>query len=161
MGAWGYKALESDAGLDVVDFISDYISTKYPTTTPVHLTLSALISTMKESGFLGATFTDIDFYYDNTAMALAELYLMFKTTGQLAYENEEEETRDLKKRVVAFTADKTSIRFLLQYLTDIKNEVPDEEGSREIVLLWKDAASYPQWEKHLNDLIEALKAEEK
>ena len=49
MGAWGYKALECDAGLDVVDFISDYISTKYPTTTPVHLTLSALISTMKES----------------------------------------------------------------------------------------------------------------
>lgn len=26
MGAWGYKALESDEGLDIVDFITDYIS---------------------------------------------------------------------------------------------------------------------------------------
>lgn len=159
MGAWGYKALDSDQGLDVVDFIQEFVSSKYPNTDPIDLTLSEIISSMKEDSFFGETFDDIDFYYDNSAMALTELYLMFKTTGELDYEDEEDETKDLKKRIKTFTGDQTSFGFLLQFLTDIKNEVPDEDGTREIVELWKESDYYIKWEENLNILIEGLKAE--
>jgi hypothetical protein len=159
MGAWGHKALESDAGLDVVDFITDYICSKYPNNEPVVLTLSELVSSMKEDGFFGQTFDDIDFFYDNSAMALTELYLMFRTTGALEYEDEDDETKDLKKRVKGFEGDQKSFDFLLQYLTDIKNEVPDEDGEREIVELWKDSSVYEEWDENLDSLISGLKAE--
>ena len=156
MGAWGHKALESDEGLDVVDFIRDYVSSNYPNNEPVNLTLSELINLMKADGFFGETFEEIDFYFDHSAMALAELFLMFKNTGQLKYEDEEDESMNLKKRVKSFSGDKKSFEFLLQYLMDIKNEVPDADGEREIVELWKDSDVYQEWNENLNDLIKQI-----
>ena len=47
-------------------------------------------------------------------------------------------------------------------LTDIKNEVPDEDGIREIVDLWKNEDSgeiAPAWLEHLNQLIDRLDSE--
>ncbi|WP_300670682.1 DUF4259 domain-containing protein [Soonwooa sp.] len=155
MGSWGYKALESDNGLDVVDFLTDYISESKD---QVDLSLSKLIAKMKEDGFLGETFEDIDYLYDNSAMALTELYLMFKENGELDYDHEEENL-NLRKRVESFSGDKNALEFLLRYLTDIQNEVPDEDGEREFVELWKDAPKYEQWKEHLNYLINGLKSE--
>ena len=40
--------------------------------------------------------------------------------------------------VTGFTASKEALAFLLRQLTDIRNEVPDEDGIREIVELWKN-----------------------
>lgn len=159
MGAWGHKALDSDAGLDVVDLISDYISSKYANTKQVFLTLSELIEVMRDKGFFGETFTEIDFYFDNSAMALTELYLMFKTTGFLDYEDEDNEALDLKKRVKAFAGDPESFDFLLHYLRDIQNEVPDEDEEREIVELWKESENYSEWKENLDYLVSAIEAE--
>ena len=156
MGAWGYKALESDEGLDVVDFVEDYISSKYPDTSQIELNLSELITAMKEDGFFGETFDDVEFFYDHSAMALAELYLMFKEDGQLKYEDDEDETKNLKKRVRAFTGDKGAYDFLLRYLMDIKNEKPDKDGEREIVEIWKDSKSFDKWMENLESLIDRL-----
>ena len=50
------------------------------------------------------------FFYDHSAMALTELYVMFKENGQLEYENEDE-TKNFKKRVWAFTGDKGAVIF--------------------------------------------------
>ncbi|RZJ55069.1 MAG: DUF4259 domain-containing protein [Flavobacterium sp.] len=159
MGAWGHKALESDNGLDVIDCIKDYVSSKYPNTNPIDLTLSEVVNTLQESGLLSGTFDEIDFLYDNSAMALTELYLMFKRTGQIDYEDEEDEIKDLKKRVKSFTGDQKSFSFLLKCLMDIKNEVPDEDGIRETVELWKDTDSYKEWLNHLDSLIDGFKTE--
>jgi hypothetical protein len=159
MGAWGHKALESDEGLDVVDFVRAYISSEYPTGEQIDLTLSELIPKMKEDGFFGETFDQIDFFYDHSAMALAELYFMFKKEGQLKYEDEEDESKNLKKRVKSFSGDKISFEFLLQYLNDIQNEVPDEDGEREIVELWKDSNCYSEWSENLQYLISEINKE--
>ncbi|WP_156304633.1 DUF4259 domain-containing protein [Lysinibacillus sp. FJAT-14745] len=48
MGAWGYKPLESDEGLDVVDFLEDYIHSNLESN---HLELSEVINAMKRDGF--------------------------------------------------------------------------------------------------------------
>ena len=76
MGAWSYKALDSDNGLDVIDFIKEYVSSKYPTLESRELNLWDLIVAIKEDGLLGESFEDVDFLFDNSAIALAELYFM-------------------------------------------------------------------------------------
>ncbi|MBP1996800.1 DUF4259 domain-containing protein [Paenibacillus eucommiae] len=145
MGSWGIKALESDEGLDAIDFLRDRI--------PDHLSLelAELITVMKEEGLLGSSFEEIDFYYDNTAMALAELYLMFQETGKLDYGHEDEKKSLLTIR--SFAADEESLRFILHYLTDIRDEVPDQDGEREILELWRDSPSWEAWRVHLEQLI--------
>lgn len=63
MGAWSYKALDSDNGLDVIDFIKEYVSSKYPTLESIELNLWDLIVAMKEDGLLGESFEDVDFLF--------------------------------------------------------------------------------------------------
>jgi len=59
VGAWGYKALESDEGLDVAGFLQDYIENQINSN---HLLLTDIIKAMKNDGFFGETFNDIDFF---------------------------------------------------------------------------------------------------
>jgi len=158
MGAWGYEALESDSGLDVVDFLGDYIASNYKEN-DVHLKLSEVIAEMKKNDFIGDTYENIDFFYDNSVMALCELYLMFKTSRMIIYEDDEDQSRDLKKRVKSFEGDKESIKYLVQYLKNIDNEVPDEDGEREIAVLWKESDSWDEWKSHLNSLITNMEKE--
>ena len=97
--------------------------------------------------------------YDNTAMALAELYFQWKDNSKLDYDHEEA----IWDKVTGFTASKEALAFLLRQLTDIKNEVPDEDGIREIVDLWKNEDSgeiAPAWLEHLGWLIKRLIAEQ-
>ena len=98
-----------------------------------------------------------DGYY--TAMALAELYFQWKDNSKLDYDHEEA----IWDKVTGFTASKEALAFLLRQLTDIKNEVPDEDGIREIVDLWKNEDSgeiAPAWLEHLNQLIDRLDSEQ-
>ena len=146
MGACSYKALDSDEGLDVIDFLQDNIPKDY------NLNLSKIITQMK-GGLFGKNNKDIDFLYDNTAIALAELYFTFKEKGKLKYKNEDDKAKSLTN-IRSFTANKSSLKYLLKLLKDIKNEVPDEDGEREIVFLWKESENWKKWESHLNKLIE-------
>ena len=41
----------------------------------------------------------------------------------------------------------------------LKEEVPDEDGEREIVELWKESNHWESWDKHLDSLIELLQQE--
>jgi hypothetical protein len=147
MGSWGIKALESDNGLDVIDFLKEHIPHDF------NWKLSKIISELKGE-LLGETFDEIDFLYDNTAMAIAELYFMFKDTGELNYDDDKEE-RSLKN-IKTFTADKKSLEYILKYLTDIKNNVPDEDGVREMTELWGDDE---EWQNHLDELIKRMNDE--
>ena len=148
MGAWGIKALERDEGLDVLDILkNEYV--------PEHLVmdLGEMIELMKEEVMLGSDFSQIDFLFDNTAMALAELYFQWKDNGKLDYDHEEA----IWDKVTGFTASKEALAFLLRQLTDIKNEVP------EIVDLWKNEDSgeiAPAWLEHLGWLIKRLISEQ-
>lgn len=92
MGAWGIKALESDEGLDVVDVLREYLE-KFED--KKEITLKEIINLMIEEGMLGETFEDIDCLYDNTAIAISELYFDFKENGKLDYDDEEEEELSL------------------------------------------------------------------
>ena len=154
MGAWGIKALERDEGLDVLDILKNEYVPEHPV-----MDLGEMIELMKEEVMLGSDFSQIDFLFDNTAMALAELYFQWKDNSKLDYDHEEA----IWDKVTSFTASKEALAFLLRQLTDIKNEVPDEDGIREIVDLWKNEDSgeiAPAWLEHLNQLIDRLDSEQ-
>ena len=153
MGAWGIKALESDEGLDMIGILTDEYLSKHSV-----LNLDEILELMKQEGMLGEDLSDIDFLYDNTAIALAELYFQWKDDGKLNYDTD----NSIWCKVTDFTASKKALAFLLRQLTDIKYEVPDEDGIREIVDLWKNEDSgeiAPAWLEHLNQLIERLTSE--
>ena len=159
MGAWGIKALESDEGLDVVDVLREYLEEFED---KKEITLKEIIDLMIEEGMLGETFEEIEFLYDNTAMAVSELYFDFKENGKLDYDYDDEETTFSK--LEKFSSDKKSLKYLIDYLTNIYNKVPDEDEEREIVDLWYDDGqnpSYEEWYNNLGSLIEKLKAEYK
>ena len=159
MGAWGIKALESDEGLDVVDVLREYLEEFED---KKEITLKEIIDLMIEEGMLGETFEEIEFLYDNTAMAVSELYFDFKENGKLDYDYDDEETTFSK--LEKFSSDKKSLKYLIDYLSNIYNKVPDEDGEREIVELWYDNGqnpNYEEWYNHLGSLIEKLKAEYK
>ena len=121
--------------------------------------LGEIIQLMKEQVMLGEEPSQIDFLFDNTAVALAELYFRWKDDGRLDYNSGE----NVWEKVTGFTADKDALAFLLRQLTDIKNEVPDEDGIRESVELWKNEDSGeidPGWLEHLDWLIERLALEQ-
>lgn len=143
MGTWGIKALESDNGLEVIDFLESHYEGKS------ELSLSEIISLFLEEGFLSEN--DIDFFYDCTSIALAELIVMFKKDGTFDYDNEDENISLSKKK--NFKTDKKSIGYILNNLIDIKNEKPDEDGEREYVELWKESDFYDSWKLHLENLI--------
>lgn len=154
MGAWGIKALERDEGLDVLDILKNEYVPEHPV-----MDLGEMIELMKEEVMLGSDFSQIDFLFDNTAVALAELYFQWKDNSKLDYDHEEA----IWDKVTGFTASKEALAFLLRQLTDIKNEVPDEDGIREIVDLWKNEDSgeiAPAWLEHLNQLIDRLDSEQ-
>ena len=142
MGAWGIRALQSDEGLDVLDFLEK-------SCLPGHtaLKLEELIAAMKDEGFFGETFEEIDFFYDHSALALAELYLEWPDTETFP-------DGELWSNIQKFTASGEALRFLLRYLRGIRDVVPDEDGEREIVELWKN--SRDEWSAHLDTLIQKL-----
>ena len=76
MGAWGIKALERDEGLDVLDILKNEYVPEHPV-----MDLGEMIELMKEEVMLGSDFSQIDFLFDNTAMALAELYFQWRITA--------------------------------------------------------------------------------
>lgn len=155
MGAWGIKALESDEGLDVIDILeNEYI--------PEHsiVNLEEIIQLMRDEVMLGKDLTEVDFLFDNTAIALTELYFQWKEERKFNYETE----NNIWKKVTDFISSKKSIDILLKQLIDIKNKVPDEDEEREIVELWYENGqnpNYEEWYNHLGSLIEKLKAEYK
>lgn len=142
MGAWGISALQSDEGLDVLNFLEE-------TCLPGHtaLKLEEIIDSMKGEGFFGETFEEIDFFYDQSALALTELYLDWLDTGKFPDGESWDHIRE-------FAASGEALGFLLRYLHDIRDEVPDEDGEREIVELRKN--SRDEWSAHLDTLIQKL-----
>ncbi len=145
MGSWGYRALESDEGLEVIDSIRELSETNS------RLNLLSIITTFQSSGSLNSNLDDIDFYYDITALALTELFFQFKERGRLDF--------DELRNIESFSSDRESLELLLHHLQDIQNEKPDQDGSREIVDLKKESKYWEEWKEYVISLIQGLQDE--
>ena len=108
MGAWGIKAWESDEGQDVIHILENEYVPEHPV-----MELGEIIDLMREEVMLGADFSQIDFLFDNTAMALAELYFRWKDEGRLDLGHGDSPWN----QVTDFTASKKALACLLRQLT--------------------------------------------
>ena len=154
MGAWGIKALERDEGLDVLDILKNEYVPEHPV-----MDLGEMIELMKEEVMLGSDFSQIDFLFDNTAMALAELYFQWKDNGKLDYDYEEA----IWDKVTGFTASKEALAFLLRQLTDINTGMVFIRLKRTPARHSKNEDSgeiAPVWSEHLDWLIKRLISEQ-
>ena len=119
--------------------------------------LPKVISELKKNGCLPNTAKEIDYYFDQNALALTELYILFHERTAFKLDDEVKlATDELFERVSSFTADAKSLNFLKAFLMDIKNEVSDEDGGREIVELWRESEYFDEWQTHLSFLIKKM-----
>ncbi len=104
-----------------------------------------------KGGLLASDVDKIDLLYDNTVIALSELYFKFKDHGILNYEG--------LKHIKNFTVDKESLQWTHKRLESIKNNEPDKDGIREILEIWKESDSWEKWENHINKLVGRITTE--
>jgi len=157
MGSWGYKALESDEGLDVMYDFQEYVKEHKA------VILDDFLEFLRAETALGKSRDDIDFYYDNTLMVIAELYTTFKENGKIM---NGDEVLDISSFSVRIEPDGMILRskvlnFLIEGLDDIYNSVPDESGSREYSELNREGRLCSEWEAHILKLKEKLFHEQK
>lgn len=143
MGSWGYKALQSDEGLDIKDYFDSYVAKNQ------NVNLCSLINMYIEKGFLPKSPEAIEFLFDKTYVAIAELLIEFKENKTIKFENESLEIHD-------FTFEEKDILYLIKNLEDILNGVPDEDGIREYTELFKKVKG---WKGHVQSLLMSLKME--
>jgi hypothetical protein len=149
MGVWGFKALESDEAYDLILFLEENFSKNNK------LELYKMISLLKENNYLGKNFEDIDAFYDKNAMAIGELYFEFKDNGKFSFPDKDITINSIK----SFTADKSSLKYLLELLADLKNGIPENGKEREIIKFWHNSNVWGEWKNHINKLIERVEQE--
>ncbi len=53
-------------------------------------------------------------------------------------------------------ADEDSLAFILNYLKDIRDEMPDQYGEREMIELWRESENWLEWSSNLAYLIQRI-----
>ena len=111
---------------------------------------------------IGRQFIDVIADWDHWIIFGLLGYLGIAMIREGLSDDDEEEDETTFSKLEKFSSDKKSLKYLIDYLTNIYNKVPDEDGEREIVDLWYDNGqnpSYEEWYNHLGSLIEKLKFE--
>jgi len=150
MGSWGYRALESDEGLDVVDCVREFIAKQ------TDIKLGDVLEMLRTVGMLPADANDrndIEFLYDTCATATTELFFEFLENGKLEYD---ERGMDRFKRIRSFTAETDDLKYLLRFLKDIRDGKPDKDGIREYTELSLEGRQPQKWRAHIENLIRKL-----
>jgi hypothetical protein len=144
MGSWGFRALECDEGLDIIEFLKVYI--------PGHenLFLGQIVAAMQKEMFFAENPEEVDFYSDNSVIALTEMFFQYHDDEVSKCERD-----GLFKGVKSFTGDIASLKFLYAHLSELRNQLTDKHTRREIIQTWRDSK---QWNKHLSTLLERLEA---
>jgi len=144
MANWGYKALESDEGLVLAEYFGRYAEA-HP-----DIKMGELMEDFQEEGFLPEDLDDINYYYDKYMVGLAELFLEYKAFEEM----KEEETVDPRfKNIHSFTIESQDAVYMVQFLKDIMDEVPDRDGKRQYKLAYKNMNG---WKQHMADIMEVL-----
>ena len=148
MGSWGVKALESDEGLDILYEFRNYCVENDK------VIIGDLIEYFKEIGLLPKNSEEIDFLYDKTVMALAELLKEYNEKGEMVVGYKDGGEKAVEEKVTDLMFNREDIDYLINQITNIlepKGEV------HETYELWKDSKNFSKWEEHVRSLLAVLK----
>lgn len=154
MGAWGITAFESDAGLDVIDGIRESLPNDG------RLTLHMLLEFIKNSQW--QEFDDPKLGNSHTSpLAVAELIFKIKDGDYASLDYDDVWAKKYKRfqNLSAFTADKESILWLRDYLTEnlaaarnnaaVNNPANPYNG-------WFHKEDWEGWQTHMESIIKRL-----
>ena len=155
MGCWGITAFESDAGLDAVDFIRNNLPEDGK------LQVQRVLEELQQDDW-NRPDNPRDGLSHTSPMALAEIMLkvMDNTPDGLDYDDEWAEGDRKFSALTSFTADKESIVWLRDYLSDTLNcrrrfaELDAQKG--EYYGGWFEEKDWIGWQKHMENLISRL-----
>ena len=161
MGSWGYKALESDEGLDFLEVFKVYVKKNKS------IKLEYFIEHLQREGLLGKDRDDVDYIYDNSLVALAEVYIAVKENKHL-FEYQREIAIDSFSVIQEADCEQSipllrnkTLAYLIDYINDILNAKEDVDDIREYWALHQNGNFTKVWEEHLLDLKRKLSYEQK
>ena len=159
MGCWGITAFESDAGLDAVGFIRRNLPENG------EMQLGKIIEALKKDKWsCPPSVTDGEAHTSPMALAEIVVKLLDRDIGSLDYD-EEWAAKDNKFRdLTSFTADKESVQWLREYISDtlkqaIKNAVfRAQNGIQENDQRngWHTNENWLGWQKHMTELVDRM-----
>ena len=158
MGCWGITAFESDAGLDAVGFIRKNLPKNG------ELQLGKILEKMQKEQVRLPAVEDAESH--TGPMALAETIVKFinKDMDKLDYD-EDWATEDNKfGELTSFIADKESIKWLRDYISDSLENVIEyakfraQQGSsvEDQCGGWFEEKNWIGWQKHMSELVERM-----
>jgi len=159
MGCWGITAFESDAGLDALGFV------RHKLPEDGKLELGKIIEAMKKDEW--SVPSDVTDGCSHTApMALAEIMMNFLDGDISDMDYDEEWAADDNKfsSVTSFTADKESVQWLRDYLSDtlksakVNAEFRAKQGAHEWDRWggWRTEELWQGWQNHMSALVSRL-----
>lgn len=155
MGAWGITAFESDAGLDVIDSIREELPKDG------ELTLQNLLEAVQNSRWRELSDPQLG---DSHTSPLAVTELIFKIQdGDYAvvdYEDDWAKDDNKFQDMSSFTADKESILWLKDYLTETlsaaRNNAANSIDPADPYNGWFYKENWEGWQQHMETMIERL-----
>lgn len=151
MGAWGTKAFESDAGLDVIDAIRRNLPENG------ELTLQTILKSIKDSDWQQLDDPAIGISH-TSPLAVTELIFKIRDGdySSLDYTDDRNQFENLK----SFTADKESLIWLKDYLTEnlaaARHNAATSEDPANPYNNWFYEENWVAWQEHMETLIGRL-----
>ncbi len=154
MGAWGITAFESDAGLDVNSFIKKNLPQDR------NLTLKTLLDTVKKSEYYTEGESKIGDSHPSP-LTITEIIFKIKDNDFKEIDYEWDKPGEKYSTLGSFTADKESLIWLKDFLTDNlasarQNTEPKEGKIVHEYNGWFFKDNWIGWQKHMETLIERL-----
>lgn len=155
MGCWGITAFESDAGLDAVGFIRDYLPEDGK------LDLEQVLETMGQDSW-NAPSDVTDGESHTSPMALAEVIVKFldHNLEGLDYDGDWAEQDQRFSAVTSFTAPRDSVQWLRGYISDtLKNARENAAADARHGSKWGgwfEEKDWLGWQDHMEKLVSRL-----
>ncbi len=149
MGCWGITAFESDSGLDGIGIIANYLDG------------SGKLDLKKLIGLLPIN-REIYAPSHTKHMALAELMLKYVDHDTKNLDFDGTLWKHHFSDVTSFVADKPSIQWMRDYLTEMLREVRENAAHEKTHGIpyggWRTEKSWVSWQKHMETLIGRMDA---
>jgi len=159
MGCWGVTAFESDAGLDAVGFIRKNLPEDG------NLELGKIIEALKKDEW-NKPLDIADSHSHTSPMALAEIMVKFldQDISDLDYDDEWAATDNKFGSITSFTADKESVQWLRDYLSNSLNAAREDAEFMQSMDEedrwggWFEEKDWHGWQNHMSTLVGRMDA---
>lgn len=151
MARWGYRAMESDTGLDILQYIGGNCMKEGK-----ELSLRDTLKALQDAGMLDSSDCKNTEPFDEACVALTELCVHWAETAELcSYHNSRYALTELAG-LKRFHMEDDALGFLRRRMEEIQDDIDCCE--REYAAFWFEAADYYDWTCYIDRITSKLAA---